>query len=67
MDRYLVRINISHHPKFSFPAPVTKEIEFPMFCLQMYILDLEARVLWARRKAVGGRSKAAIPGVDGGS
>ena len=52
MDRYLVRINISHHPKFSFPAPVTKEIEFPMFCLQMYILDLEAGVLWARRKAV---------------
>lgn len=67
MDRYLVRMNISHHPQFSFPALVTKEMEFLMFCLQMYIPYLEAGVLRARRKEVGGRSKAAIPGVDGGS
>ena len=66
MDRYLVRMNISHHPKFSFPALVSKEMEFLMFCLQMYIPYLEA-VLRARRKEVRGRSKTAIRGVDGGS
>ena len=41
-DLYLVRRNISHHLKFSFPAQVTKETEFLMFCLQMHILYLEA-------------------------
>lgn len=42
VDLYLVRMNISHHLKVSFPAQVTKETEFLMFCLQMYILYLEA-------------------------
>lgn len=39
---YLVRMNISHHLKFPFPAQVTKETEFLMLRLQMYILYLEA-------------------------
>lgn len=43
VDLYLVRMNISYHLKFSFPAQVTKETEFLMFCLQVHILYLEAQ------------------------
>lgn len=73
---YLVRMNISHHLKFSFPAQVTKETEFLMCCLQMYILYLEAEssvqgrvCVRERLKGLGGkgqgpRTKAAASGVD---
>lgn len=43
VDLYLVRMKIFYHLKFSFPAQVTKETEFSMFCLQIYILYLEAK------------------------
>lgn len=74
---YLVGINIPHHRNFSFPAQVTKETEFFMFYLQLFILEAESSVqgrvcVRGRLSGLGGkgqgpRSNAAAPGVEQGT
>lgn len=54
VDLYLVRMNIFHQFKFSFPAQVTEEMEFLMFCSQMCILYLEAKCAEQGRVGVRG-------------
>lgn len=63
MDMYLVRINISHHLRFSSPAQVAKETEYLMFCLQMYILYLEAESSSQGRVCVRGSLRAGRKGA----